>query len=122
MKEKPNEDVIVLCKCTTNHKTFGMRSEKVGYNHWNVNWAFPIKEAAAAREGYDKSSIGGSIEYDADYPGCPYCGSVVFARGGQCGRLTCNNFAFGTATCEWCGAQGQIGAYNGEKITAGMDA
>ena len=122
MREQLNEAVIVLCKCTTNHKTYGMRAEKVGRNHWNLNWAFPIKEAAAKREGYDKTSIGGDIEYDAEYPGCPYCGVAGFARCGGCGHLTCNNFAFGIATCEWCGTQGTIGAYNGEKITAGMDA
>ena len=122
MQERPNEAVIVLCKCPTNHKTFGMRAEKIGNSHWNINWAFPIKDDAAKREGYDKSTIGGIIEYDALYPGCPYCSGSNFVLCGRCAHLCCNTFDNGLFTCEWCGNQGGIGAYNGERITAGMDA
>ena len=103
MQERPNEAVIVLCKCPTNHKTFGMRAEKIGNSHWNINWAFPIKDDAAKREGYDKSTIGGIIEYDALYPGCPYCSGSNFVLCGRCAHLCCNTFDNGLFTCEWCG-------------------
>lgn len=66
-----NEAVIVLCKCQEGRKTFGIRAEKQGTKHWLLNWAFPIKDAAAKREGYDKASINGAIEFSEDYPGCP---------------------------------------------------
>lgn len=120
MKEL-NEAVIVLSKCTEHHKTYGMRVQKAGRNKWFVTWAFPIKESAAKREGYDKTSVKGDITFTEEYPGCPYCGKtpVVVC---SCGHLNCNHLNNGMFQCEWCGMQGQIGAYTGEGIIAGMDA
>ena len=52
METKPNEAVIMLCKCGHSHKTYGLRTEKLGRNHWRVTWAFAIRESAAKNEGY----------------------------------------------------------------------
>lgn len=117
---KVNEAVIVLAKCGDRHKTYGMRVEKTGKDQWLVTWAFPIKESAAKREGYDKTTVRGSIVFSDDYPGCPYCGRKELTLC-SCGHLNCTVTSNGVFTCEWCGTQGQLGAYTGEAITAGMD-
>ena len=79
-----------------------------------------IMEAAAKREGYDKTTISGSIDCTQDYPGCPYCGQKYFTVC-SCGHISCTILKGGIFTCEWCGAKGTIGDYSGEKITAGSD-
>lgn len=117
---KVNEAVIVLAKCGHSHKTYGMRAEKVGLNHWRINWAFPIKEASARREGYDKITIKGEIEFTDEYPGCPYCGSHQLTVC-SCGHIGCTQTNEDSYKCEWCGITGQIGNYTGEAIVAGMD-
>lgn len=114
------EAVVVLCKCGEVHKTYGIRAEKVKHDHWRFTWAFPIKEASAKREGYDKTSISGRIECSEEYPGCPYCGQEVFTVC-SCGHMSCTILNNGIFTCDWCGAQGTIGDYTGEAIKAGND-
>ena len=117
---KVNEAVIVLAKCGETHKTYGMRVEKIGKDNWLVTWAFPIKETAAKREGYDKTTVKGAIVFSDEYPGCPYCGGKELTLC-SCGHLNCTVIKNGVFTCEWCGTQGQLGAYTGEAITAGID-
>lgn len=114
------EAVIVLAKCGQSHKTYGMRAEGRGRDNWLVTWAFPIKESSAKREGYDKTTIKGNIQFTDDYPGCPFCGGTELTVC-SCGHLGCSIVKNGVYTCEWCGTQGQIGAYSGEAIAAGMD-
>lgn len=114
------EAVIILSKCGERHKTYGIRAEKKGKDTWIFNWAFPIKDDVAKREGYDKSSVKGNILFSEDYPGCPYCGGSSWTLC-SCGHLSCTIVKDGVFTCEWCGAKGTIGAYTGEAITAGMD-
>ena len=117
---KVNEAVIVLAKCGHSHKTYGMRAEKVGINHWRINWAFPIKEASAKREGYDKTTVKGQIKFTDEYPGCPYCGGHQLTVC-SCGHIGCTRTNEGVYRCEWCGTTGQIDSYSGEAIIAGMD-
>lgn len=114
------EAVVVLAKCGETRKTYGMRVERVNQNHWLVTWAFPIKESAAKREGYDKTTVRGTIDFSPEYPGCPYCGGSALTLC-SCGHLNCTIIRNGIFTCEWCGTQGQLGAYTGEAISAGMD-
>lgn len=115
-----NEAVVVLCKCGKVHKTYGIRTERLSGKRWNMTWAFPIKESAGKREGYDKVSVSGDIMMTNDYPGCPYCGlkNITVC---QCGHISCTITRGNIFTCEWCGEQGQISEYMGEKISAGMD-
>lgn len=111
---------VVLAKCSEAHKIYGMRVEKFGKDHWIVTWAFPIKDTSAEREGYDKTTIKGNIEFSSDYPGCPYCGGHELTLC-SCGHLNCTIVRNGVFTCEWCSSQGQLGDYSGEAITAGID-
>ena len=115
-----NEAVIMTAKCGRTHKSFGLRTEHAGINQWKVTWAFPIKEAAARHEGYDHVSVKGNIVFDAAYPGCPFCGGHQLTVC-SCGHLGCTVLNNGIYTCEWCGAQGHISDYNGERIQAGID-
>lgn len=119
MKNEFNEALIVLAKCSESHKTYGMRVEKQG-GKYVATWAFPIKESSAKREGYDKTTIRGDVQFLDEYPGCPYCGSTGLTVC-SCGHLGCTIVKDGIYTCEWCGATGRISAYTGEAIKAGMD-
>ena len=120
MKEY-NEAVIVLCKCPKTHRSYGIRAESLGKDHWSFTWAFPMREDAAHHEGYDKTSIKGRIESSEEYPGCPFCGTDHFVVC-ECGHMNCNYLVNGKFRCEWCGRQGTLEAYGGGRISAGMDA
>lgn len=114
------EAVVVLSKCGEVHRAYGIRAAKIRPQKWSFTWAFPIKEASAKREGYDKTSIGGEISFADEYPGCPYCGQRGFTVC-SCGHLNCTVLKNGIFTCEWCGQQGTLEDYTGGAITAGMD-
>ena len=63
--------LIVLGRCEQRKDLFGMRFEMLEHGRWAANWAFAIREQAAQREHYDSTTITGSIEIAAAYPGCP---------------------------------------------------
>ena len=65
--------VIIMARCSHSKQSFGIRLEEKLTSQWMADWAFPIKEVAAKREGYDKSEIAGSFSVDDAYPGCPHC-------------------------------------------------
>ena len=111
---------IALCKCKEGRRVYGVRFQKVG-NGWEYTWAFPIKEEAAKREGYEETVITGAIEPEKDYPGCPYCGAKYFVIC-SCGKLNCNCGTSGQFTCGWCGMSGTLtGSYDGSGISSGGD-
>lgn len=117
---RATEATVAICKCKETHKSYGVRFEKIADGHWKYTWAFPIKEAAAKREGYDSTIIDGTIEADDDYPGCPYCGAKYFIVC-ECEKLNCNIGAYGEFTCEWCGITGELVDYSGSGIRSGGD-
>ncbi|MDO4756279.1 MAG: TerY-C metal binding domain-containing protein [Parabacteroides sp.] len=98
--------VIALCKCSQTKNLYGIRFEKDG-KAWKYTWAFPVKEATASREQYDKTRITGGLIQSPDYPGCPYCGTNGFFHCG-CGKLNCWDGKSHHATCNWCGASGEL--------------
>ncbi len=117
-----NEAVIVLCKCAKRYKTFGIRAEKTGRDHWDFTWAFPIKDETAHREGYDRTTVGGDIDFTEEYPGCPYCGNYGFVLCPRCNKISCGYESDRIQPCEWCGfVPSGITDYTGEDIRAGMD-
>lgn len=111
---------IVLCKCQEGKKIFGIRVEQLEQN-WKATWAFPIKEASAKRENYDETEIQGGLVFSDEFPGCPYCHTHKFVVCGTCGKLNCNPGIKGIFTCEWCGAKGELGGYDGAGIKSGGD-
>ena len=112
--------VVVLCRCGEVHKTYGIRAEESDANGWCFTWAFPIKESAAKREGYDKTSVGGNLLLSEDYPGCPYCRQKSFVVC-SCGHISCKVLKKDRFTCEWCGESAELTEYSGERIQAGGD-
>jgi hypothetical protein len=98
--------VIAVCKCCQSKKLYGIRFEKE-VRDWKYTWAFPLSEKAALKEGFDKTRITGALIEGEEYPGCPYCGSKGFFLCG-CGHLNCWNGQGHTATCQWCGASGEL--------------
>jgi len=111
---------VILAKCNVHSGTFGIRVEK-RESDWVRTWAFPIDEAKAKREGFDKNKISGSLQATPDYPGCPYCGTYEFVQCG-CGKISCyheseaegrveekpdrksRNKSIGASfRCPWCG-------------------
>ena len=107
--------VILLCKCQKHKgKLFGMRTQLVDESSkgkqqiWTRTWAFPIDANKAKKEGYDKSSISGTIIESEKYPGCPYCGTHSFTLCGACNKLTCYS-GEKNVTCQWCGNSGPVG-------------
>jgi hypothetical protein len=82
---------VILAKCGKNGNTYGIRVEQHG-NEWVSTWAFPIDEAKAKREGFDRAKITGAFHPIEDYPGCPYCGTTKLLQCG-CGKMICCNEA-----------------------------
>ena len=116
----PRDAVVLLCKCGKVHKTYGIRTEKLSGKRWSMTWAFPIRESVAKHEGYDKVSVSGDVSMTDEYPGCPFCGQRNITVC-ECGHISCTVVRGGIFTCEWCGAQGRIADYSGEKIVADVD-
>ena len=108
---------VMLCKCPTTGKTFGIRVEKIDFDLWLQTWAFPVDEMIAKREGYKTSLIIGKITSSNDYPGCPYCGSRNWIHCGNCNNLTDDNHGAVKFKCGWCGKEGRVGGrYDGSGI------
>jgi hypothetical protein len=110
--------VIVLGRCRQSRQPFGIRFEEKGRGQWMADWAFPVKEGTARREGYDRGEITGSFGFDPGFPGCPYCRTSSFFKCG-CGRVSCMGSEM-TVTCPWCGNTGQIGGQV-DRLGAGAD-
>lgn len=119
--DKANEAVIVIAKCGASHKSYGIRAEKTGKDKWLFTWAFPIKDDAAKREAYDRTTVKGSLSQSDEYPGCPYCGSRRLIAC-SCGHMSCYIVKDGVFTCDWCGSPGTPAAYTGGAVSAGMDS
>ena len=106
MKSNEREATVVVAKCTHSKQAFGIRMEKKN-EVWHCTWAFKINEKSAKNEGYDTAMVSGRVEMDAEYPGCPYCGTMGWFSCGSCGNLTCYSGETNVVTCAWCGNQGE---------------
>jgi hypothetical protein len=100
-----------MVKCGTSGRPFGIRIEKRG-DDWVSTWAFPIDEAKAKREGFDKTKILGSLMPVDKFPGCPYCNAHAFMQC-PCGKMICYKMTGSKAEkksvsnmkCPWCNAE-----------------
>ena len=97
------EAAILLAKCSSNKKMFGIRIEKNAYeDSWVETWAFPIDERRAKAEGYTGTQIDAGLFTGESYPGCPYCGSNGLVFCDLCHKPTCWK-GEKKLTCQWCG-------------------
>jgi hypothetical protein len=94
--------VIVMARCRQSRQPFGLRFEEKQPGHWLADWAFPLKETSARREGYDRSEIRGAFGFDTGFPGCPSCRAHSIFRCG-CGKVACWDGEQQVVTCPWCG-------------------
>lgn len=108
---------IVLAKCGSNDKLYGMRVEEYGKD-WYRTWAFTIKEKLAEQEGFDKTAINGSFEETDEYPGCPYCGGSRFVVCGTCNKISCYH-GEKVSICAWCGKQSAVRTVERLDVTGG---
>jgi hypothetical protein len=111
--------VIIMAQCSHSKQGFGIRLEEKLTGQWMADWAFPIKEAAAKREGYDKSEIAGSFSIDDVYPGCPHCEQKSIVKC-ICNKVSCGGDQDSFHTCPRCGNKAQISGYI-TSLSAGKD-
>lgn len=108
MREDVREANVVMAKCKSSKRPFGIRIEKRINNVWYCTWAFKLSEQVGSNEGYGSTMISGRVDVDSEYPGCPYCGGNGWVSCGNCGKLTCYNGEGHTFTCTWCGQSGEL--------------
>ena len=96
---------VILARCPyemrKSENVFGMRIQKYG-SDWKRTWAFKIDFEKAHHEGYDREITSGSFIPEANYPGCPYCGSMNIAQC-SCGKSFCFKSEKGLYQREMCG-------------------
>ena len=108
MKKNLIEANVVLAKCSTFPKTYGIRIERRMDKIWYCTWAFPLSEKTANNEGFESTMISGRVEYDPEYPGCPFCGTSDWVSCGKCRKITCFTSSDNFFTCMWCGNSGEV--------------
>lgn len=111
MSQLPNV-VIVMSRCSRHRESYGIRLEEISRGMWSADWAFPVKETIAKKEGYDRSEIKGIFIVADEYPGCPYCKNKGIILCG-CDKVSCYDNRSPIASCAWCGTKGQIGVGSG---------
>jgi len=72
LQNSPVSAVVGLAKCPRTKKIYGVRID-TSSKDWKATWAFPVREEVAQREGYSENEFPSSLQYDREYPGCPYC-------------------------------------------------
>jgi hypothetical protein len=102
--------VIIMARCSHYKQSFGIRLEEKSSKNWVADWAFPMQESTAKKEGYDNSQIAGNFSIDKAYPGCPNCERNSFCLCGQCHKVGCyEHNRDRNYTCAWCGNAGEVG-------------
>ena len=108
---------VLLQKCTTNKKTFGIRIEEREDGEWYKTWTFPIDEARAIRENFHNTRVVSFLPEGEGYPGCPYCGAKTAFYDTNCGgKLTCYH-GESVITCQWCNTTYDDHAPSQDKLT-----
>ena len=101
-----NEAFAVLAECEETRKPFGITIDPKG-QILNFVWAFKIDRSKAKREGFTEKSVNGSISLDANFNGCPHCGSKQFYVCGNCKTVVCWH-GQERVTCPHCHMTGTI--------------
>lgn len=109
MAQLSDEAFAIMAVCEETKKTFGISVDPCGHNTYAFHWAFKIKDGQAAREGFDKTHVRGSIMFDKNFNGCPHCGSKSFYLCQHCGRIVCYHDQE-YVTCPNCGYSSTLSA------------
>ena len=101
MSRLSKEAFVIMAMCEDTKKHFGITVDSRN-NHYVFIWAFKIKKEQASREGYDKKQVSGSVTFDAEFNGCPYCEAKQFYICYHCGKVVCyHNETY--IVCPHCG-------------------
>ena len=92
----------IVAECPNEKKPYGITVDPISEKEFKFVWGFRISRESASREGFDKKKVHGSIQYDVNYKGCPYCGSKSFYICGKCGTVVCYH-GEKEVTCPVCG-------------------
>ena len=114
------EAKVIVMKCGSTRKMFGVRIEKMSDGDWYRTWAFPLNENTVRAEGYDRSTVSGNLYGTKGFPGCPYCGNKYFYQC-NCMNSSCWNGEDSHIRCPWCNEEGEL-EQSSEKFTVGTDA
>lgn len=105
--DSPQRAAILIARCRSSPTQFGVRLAHDGIATWWATWAFEISPARAAREGYS-TTLSGSFQLAAGFPGCPGCGNPTFVHCSDCQTLSCWSGSSGAWTCGFCRASGVL--------------
>jgi hypothetical protein len=106
-----------MAVCPKANKYYGITVDYLSRDRFKFVWAFKVDLQKAHREGYDMTSVKGSVELDNDYPGCPYCGAkqYIFC---SCGAIACWH-GEKTFTCPKCGISGEVSTVSSVDLKGG---
>lgn len=106
-----------MAMCEETKKPFGITVDP-REGCYAFAWAFKIKIEQAKREGYDKVHVHGSIVFDPEFNGCPYCGAKGFYICNRCGKIVCYH-GQETVTCPNCGQTSTVRAAQSVDLNGG---
>lgn len=109
MAKLSDEAFAIMAVCEETKKQFGISVDPRGSNTYAFCWSFKIKEGQAAREGFDKTHVRGSILFERGFNGCPHCGSKNFYICQRCGKVVCYHDQE-YVTCPNCGMSSTLQA------------
>lgn len=107
MTNLSEEAFAVMAACEESKQYFGITVDKVCNGRYKFVWPFKIDKERAHREGYDSKNVNGTVELDAEYPGCPYCGEKRFVICSNCHHFFCWH-GQSHVTCPNCKSSGTI--------------
>lgn len=112
-----NEAFAVLAECEETKKPFGITIDPKGRDLRFI-WAFKIDRSKAQREGFAGASVNGTISLDANFNGCPHCGSKRFYICDNCKTVVCWH-GQERVTCPHCHQTGTIYAAGSVDLRGG---
>lgn len=101
MSKLSEKAFAIMGMCEEYRKPFGITVDPRD-GAYAFCWAFKISDAQAKREGYDRTHVHGTVTYDSEFNGCPYCGAKGFYICRQCGKVICYQ-GQEMVTCPNCG-------------------
>lgn len=112
-----NAAFAIKAMCEKTKQAFGVSvDQKDGSNVFM--WAFKISSRQAKYVRLGKIHVQGSVTYDANFNGCPYCGSQQFYICNRCKTVVCYH-GEEFVTCPNCGYSSSLRISENVDLTGG---
>ena len=98
---------VTMAMCEECKQPFGITVDKVSNGRYKFVWSFKINAVKAHREGYDTTHVSGDVIEDANYRGCPYCGTKQWYICTNCDTIVCHH-GQSLVECPKCGMRGEL--------------